>query len=117
MQKLIKKAINPIRFFIGDSRSTGILLLFCTAISLILSNTIYGDGYRTAWNSDIHYSFSLNLPHSGLSWINNFLMAFFFLFADFVWRASPFRSMCHHMPSAANMMWRQQTQNRKAVYK
>jgi len=81
MQKLIKKAINPIRFFIGDSRSTGILLLFCTAISLILSNTIYGDGYRTAWNSDIHYSFSLNLPHSGLSWINNFLMAFFFLFA------------------------------------
>src|SRR4051812_49183643 len=81
MKRLIKKAINPIRFFIGDSRSTGILLLFCTAISLILSNTIYGEGYRAIWNNVIHYSFPLNLPHSGLNWINDFFMAFFFFFA------------------------------------
>jgi len=81
MKRFIKKAINPIRFFIGDSRSTGILLLFCTAISLILSNTIYGERYRAIWNNVIHYSFSLNLPHSSLNWINDFLMAFFFLFA------------------------------------
>ena len=78
---LIKKAINPLRFFITDSRSTGVLLLICTAVSLILANTVNGEWYRSIWNNNIHYSFSLNLPSSGLKWINDFLMAIFFLFA------------------------------------
>ncbi|MEO6454525.1 MAG: Na+/H+ antiporter NhaA [Ginsengibacter sp.] len=81
MKAIIKKAINPLRFFITDSRSTGVLLLFCTAVSLILSNTINGEWYRSIWNNEIHYGFPLNLPHSGLNWINDFLMAIFFLFA------------------------------------
>ncbi len=81
MKKFINKAINPLRFFIGDSRSTGVLLLLCTAVSLVLSNTINGEGYRSIWNAEIHYGFTLNLPHSGLKWINDFLMAIFFLFA------------------------------------
>src|SRR5665647_1969693 len=81
MKKLINKAINPLLFFISDSRSTGILLLFCTAVSLFISNTIDGEFYRSFWNSGIHYSYGVNLPHSGLKWINDFLMAIFFLFA------------------------------------
>ena len=81
MKKLIRKAINPLRIFISDSRFTGILLLSCTLISLILSNTINGNWYRGIWNTDLHYGLSLNLPHSGLKWINDFLMAIFFLFA------------------------------------
>lgn len=81
MKKLINKAINPLLFFISDSRSTGILLLFCTAVSLFISNTINGEFYRSFWNSGIHYSYGINLPHSGLKWINDFLMAIFFLFA------------------------------------
>ncbi|MDP4283398.1 MAG: Na+/H+ antiporter NhaA [Bacteroidota bacterium] len=80
MKRLIKKAINPLIFFISDSRSTGILLLFCTAISLVLSNTI-GEGYRAIWDSPIHYGLGIALPHSALKWINDFLMAIFFLFA------------------------------------
>src|SRR5665647_3444635 len=78
MKKLINKAINPLLFFISDSRSTGILLLFCTAVSLFISNTIDGEFYRSFWNSGIHYSYGVNLPHSGLKWINDFLMAIFF---------------------------------------
>ncbi len=80
MQRFIKKAIDPLKFIISDSRSTGILLLFCATVSLLLSNTI-GEGYRSVWNHEIHYGSEISLPHSGLKWINDFLMAFFFLFA------------------------------------
>ncbi|MEO6329786.1 MAG: Na+/H+ antiporter NhaA, partial [Ginsengibacter sp.] len=81
MKRLIQKAISPIRFFINDSRSTGMLLLFCTVVSLLLANTVFGEGYASIWTKEIHYGFTLSLPHSGLTWINDFLMAIFFLFA------------------------------------
>ena len=81
MKSFIKKAINPITFFINDSRCTGILLLFCTAVSLIISNSGNGEWYRSFWNADIHNNLGINLPHSVLKWINDFLMAIFFLFA------------------------------------
>ena len=81
MKNLIKKAIHPLQFFISDSKFTGILLLFCTALSLILSNTQVGFWYRSIWNFTIHYPVVINLPHSGLKWVNDFLMAIFFLFA------------------------------------
>src|SRR5258706_4334059 len=79
MNKLVTKAINPLKFFITDSRSVGILLLLCTVFSLLISNTASGGWYRSIWNVDTHSI--LNLPHLPLKWINDFLMAFFFLFA------------------------------------
>jgi NhaA family Na+:H+ antiporter len=79
MKRLVKKGINPLKFFITDSRSVGILLLLCTAFSLLMSNTVSGGWYRAIWNIDINSI--LNLPHSPLKWINDFLMAFFFLLA------------------------------------
>ena len=79
MKRLVTKAINPLKFFISDSRAIGVLLLLCTGFSLLMSNTISGEWYRSLWNTN---TFSLlNLPHSPLKWINDFLMAFFFLFA------------------------------------
>ncbi len=81
MTKFIRKAIDPIRIFISDSRFTGILLLACTAVSLILSNSSNGEAYRGLWNSDIHLGLPFPLPHSSLKWINDFLMAIFFLLA------------------------------------
>src|SRR5436190_1897449 len=79
MKRLVTKAINPLKFFIADSRAIGVLLLLCTGFSLLMSNTISGEWYRSLWNTN---TFSLlNLPHSPLKWINDFLMAFFFLFA------------------------------------
>jgi len=79
MKRFVTKAINPLRFFIGDSRSVGILLLLCTAFSLLMANTGSGGWYRAIWNVDVNSI--LNLPHSPLKWINDFLMAFFFLLA------------------------------------
>jgi NhaA family Na+:H+ antiporter len=79
MKRIVTKAINPLKFFIADSRSIGIFLLLCTAFSLFMSNTARGGWYRSFWNVDINSI--LNLPHSPLKWINDFLMAFFFLLA------------------------------------
>lgn len=81
MTKFIRRAINPIKFFISDSRFTGVLLLCCTAVSLIISNSSNGEAYRGLWNSELHYGLPFELPHSGLKWINDFLMAIFFLLA------------------------------------
>ena len=81
IKRYIRNAINPLKFFISDSRFTGILLLSCTFVSLVISNSANGEWYRGLWNSDLHYNLSVNLPHSGLKWINDFLMAIFFLFA------------------------------------
>jgi len=79
MNRFVKRTINPLKFFISDSRSIGVLLLLCTASSLFTANTSGGGWYRTLWNTDV-VSF-LNFPHSPLKWINDFLMAIFFLLA------------------------------------
>lgn len=81
MRELVRKAIDPLKIFFNDSRSTGILLLFCAIVSLTMSNSSGGLWYRSIWNSAIHYRGNINLPHSGLKWINDLLMAIFFLFA------------------------------------
>ncbi len=81
MRELVRKAIDPLKIFFNDSRSTGILLLFCAILSIALSNTFDGTWYRTFWTSTIHYSSHIHLPHSKLNWINDLLMAIFFFFA------------------------------------
>lgn len=81
MRELVRKAIDPLKFFFNDSRSTGILLLICALVSLSLSNSIDGSIYRSFWTSPIHYGSHINLPHSSLKWINDLLMAVFFFFA------------------------------------
>ncbi len=81
MRELVRKAIDPLKFFFNDSRSTGILLLFCAIVSLTLSNSFDGSWYRSFWTSPIHYGGNIHLPHSNLKWINDLLMAIFFLFA------------------------------------
>ena len=81
MRELVRKAIDPLKIFFNDSRSTGILLLFCALVSLTLSNSTDGSLYRSFWTSHIQYSSHINLPHSSLHWINDLLMAIFFLFA------------------------------------
>jgi len=79
MKRLVTKAINPLKFFIADSRSIGILLLLCTGFSLIMSNTVSGEWYRGIWNFDILSK--VGFLQSPLKWINDFLMSFFFLLA------------------------------------
>ena len=83
MRRYIKKAFNPLRIFLNDSRATGVILLFCTAISLFLSNTNFsGEAYRNLWHTEyMHDGTVFKLPGSFSHLINDFLMAFFFLLA------------------------------------
>ncbi len=68
--------ISPLLEFIQDSRAVGIILIICTVVSLLLSNTWWGAAYITFWNTEVH--FASTLPHSVLHWINDGLMAVFF---------------------------------------
>ena len=59
------------RFF-DSEQSSGILLIVCTAISLLLANSSFGSDYANGWHMQVG---GLSLEH----WINDALMAIFFL--------------------------------------
>ena len=65
--------------FFHESYSVGIILLFCTLLSLILTN-ISGVGkfYHSLWEFEIPLAHELHLPHTLLHLINDALMAIFF---------------------------------------
>ncbi len=71
--------LTPIRAFLADSRSVGILLICCVCLSLALSNWgISSHAYISFWLAKTPV-FLLHLPESRLVWINDVFMTFFFL--------------------------------------
>lgn len=74
------RIMTPLRDFINDSRATGVLLIGCTIISIFITNTSTG-WYNNLWSGKIYFTEMLGLPASSIEWINNFLMAFFFVLA------------------------------------
>lgn len=58
--------------FFNSEKSSGIILITCTVISLIIANTGWGAGYEAMWHSELG---GLSLHY----WINDALMAVFFL--------------------------------------
>ncbi len=73
--------MSPLRYFINDSRTVGIMLIVCTVISILLANSHSGEAYRAFWNTAFIKMPSPHLPVNLLEWINNFLMGIFFLMA------------------------------------
>lgn len=71
--------ISIIKRILSDSRTAGVLLLFCTILSLILTN-IKGSGatYIHFWESAIPGFHDLHLPHTLLHLINDAFMTLFF---------------------------------------
>jgi NhaA family Na+:H+ antiporter len=61
------------RRFFGSEKAGGLVLIFCTALSIALANSPWGDGYRALWHAEFA---GLSFEH----WINDGLMAVFFLF-------------------------------------
>ncbi|MCF6404707.1 Na+/H+ antiporter NhaA [Chitinophaga filiformis] len=78
---MIKRLLSPIHEFLKDSRAVGIVLIICTAISLILANSPWQASYIASWETIVHIPIpQLHLPHTILHWINDGLMVpFFFL--------------------------------------
>lgn len=78
-QSVAKKPFFSLKGFLNDSRSVGILLILCTAISIIITNLPnIGDKYSAFWNINIPFLDAIHMPHSILHLINDLLMAFFF---------------------------------------
>jgi NhaA family Na+:H+ antiporter len=67
-RKLSKSFTN----FFNSEKSSGILLIICTIISLLVTNSILGANYLSLWQI---YVGGLSVEH----WINDALMAIFFL--------------------------------------
>lgn len=60
-----------IKTFTDNEKSTGVTLIFCTLISLILANSFFGKNYLQFWQNKLG---GLSLEH----WINDALMSIFF---------------------------------------
>ncbi len=58
--------------FFHSEKSGGILLIFCTLISILLTNSTLGNAYSEYWNMDIK-------GHTLTQWINDGIMTVFFL--------------------------------------
>lgn len=67
-----KKLSKSFKAFFDSEKSSGILLIVCTIVSLILANSALGISYLAFWQS---YLVGLSVEH----WINDALMAIFFL--------------------------------------
>lgn len=74
---------TPLRDLLSDSRTTGVLLVGCTVVSLFLTNSLTAGGFNHLWNNQFAPGVfsTLRLPNSFIDWINNFGMAFFFVLA------------------------------------
>lgn len=58
--------------FFQSEKAGSVLLIACTLLSLLLANSDFQDGYQSLWNHEV-------AGHSVTHWINDGLMAIFFL--------------------------------------
>lgn len=76
---------NPInltvfRNFFTSSSAGGILLILCVALSLVIANTGFAGEFTSLLSSEIGFSTdSIHLNYPVITWINDGLMAIFFL--------------------------------------
>ncbi len=67
-----RKLSNTFQNFFASEKSSGILLIICTVVSLLLANSMVGMNYLGFWQI---YVGGLSIEH----WVNDALMAIFFL--------------------------------------
>ncbi len=71
---------NLFQEFTNSEKSGGLILLGCTILSLIIANSVMGESYLHFWHSYADLSFAgVALNYSVEHWINDGLMAIFFL--------------------------------------
>jgi len=72
MKTKTKQLVGLFADFFENEKASGIILIFCTAISIAIANSAFGKSYLDLWHTEI-------LHHSLQHWINDGLMAIFFL--------------------------------------
>lgn len=74
------KATKLFSEFFNSEKSSGIVLIISTVVSLLLANFFIGENYLSFWNQKVDFSIgSVNLNLSIEHWINDGLMTIFFL--------------------------------------
>jgi NhaA family Na+:H+ antiporter len=73
MSVVQRKLSKTFKNFFDSEKSSGILLIICTVFSLLITNSVLGADYLSIWQA---YAGPLSVEH----WINDGLMAIFFLF-------------------------------------
>ncbi|NLE32825.1 MAG: Na+/H+ antiporter NhaA [Bacteroidales bacterium] len=66
------RASSLFKEFVNSEKAGGIVLIACTLVSLLVANSAWGDSYTAIWQKDMG-------GHSVAHWINDGLMALFFL--------------------------------------
>lgn len=68
------------RDFVESESLSGVILTVCTLLSLVLANSAFGETYRAIWETHAGFSIGkMDFHHSIADWINDGLMAIFFL--------------------------------------
>lgn len=71
---------NRIRDFLYSSTGPGIVLICCVLVSLAIANSPFGSSFEALLNKEVGFrSEQLHLQYSVLLWVNDGLMAIFFL--------------------------------------
>ena len=71
---------DAFKSFFQSEKTSGFILIVCTIFSLIISNSSGGTDYINFWHSHIDLSFfNISLDYSLEHWVNDGLMAIFFL--------------------------------------
>src|SRR5689334_3016751 len=79
-RSMVKRRRDLFRGFFQSEKAGGFILIACTIISVVLANTEGSDGWLHIWHARLDLSVgSLDLHYSVEQWINDGLMAIFFL--------------------------------------
>src|SRR5256886_2113446 len=67
--------------FLESEQASGVILLLCTMASIAIANSSFGHGYLDVWHTKVGIEIgeTLSLKYSVEHWINDGLMAIFFL--------------------------------------
>lgn len=84
MQNLLHKSSSIFKSFFNSEKVAGLLLVICTIISLSIANSSMGEQYIHFFHQQLDLSFSrVSLNYSIEQWVNDGLMAIFFLMVGF----------------------------------
>lgn len=79
-QKAFERVSTPFEDFIHDETASGLILMACTVIAMVLANTYLYDWYQHALHTEIAFSWgNWTLSHTLHHWINDALMGLFFM--------------------------------------
>lgn len=80
LEKAWRQALTPFEEFVHDEASSGLLLMSCAFVALVVANTGLVHYYEAILHTEISFNIgSYTMSHSLHHWINDGLMALFFL--------------------------------------